>query len=343
MTRRRADERDCPTPLFAEYYAQRARAGLIIGEATLVSPGARSYPGSPGIYSQAHVDAWRAVVDAVHARGGRMFLQLWHAGRFSDPSFLDEQLPVAPSALAIRGELTVDGRRKAFVVPRALTRAEIPGIVGSFADAANRARGAGFDGVEIHAAQGYLLDQFLRDGTNRRNDEYGGSIAGRARLMLEVVEEVARTIGASLVGVQLSPTSRLGDMSESDPVSTFGYTAERLSAFGLAYLHVFEPLDGGLRISPVLRAAFRGPMIANGGYDAPMAADVIARGEADLVSFGRPFIANPDLVERFAEQIALAAPDPSTFYGGGTHGYTDYPTRHGTAGSATKPTASNDA
>jgi len=343
MTRRRADRQDCPTSLFAEYYAQRARAGLIIGEATAVSPGGRSYPGSPGIYGQAHVDAWRAVVDAVHARSGRLFLQLWHAGRFSDPAFLNGRPPVAPSALAIRGELTVDGERKAFAVPRALTRSELPGIVGSFADAARRAREAGFDGVEVHAAQGYLLDEFLRDGTNRRDDDYGGAITGRARLLLEVVGEVARGIGASRVGVQLSPTSRLGDMSDSDPVSTFGYTAEKLSAFGLAYLHVFEPPDSTLRVSPTLRAAFRGPMIANGGYDAPTAAAAIARGEADLVSFGRPFIANPDLVERFAEHAALATPDPSTFYGGGAHGYTDYPTRHGTIGSTTKPTASNDA
>lgn len=327
MTRRRADSDGCPTPLATEYYAQRASAGLIVGEATAVSPGGRSYPGSPGIYRTAHVEAWRPIADAVHTRHGLMFMQLWHAGRQSDPAFLDGQPPVAPSAVAIQGQITVDGTPKPFVVPHALSTGELPDIVESFADAAGRARDAGFDGVELHAAQGHLLDQFLRDGANHRDDAYGGSVAGRARLLLEVVDAVVGRIGASRVGVQLSPRSPFGGMSDSDPTATFGYAAERLSPFGLAYLHVFEPHDGEARISPVIRTAFRGPMIANGGYDAVAAADAIGRGEADMVSFGRPFIANPDLVERFAEGVPLATPDAATFYGGGAHGYTDYPMR----------------
>ncbi len=328
MTRRRAIAGDLPSPLAAEYYAQRASAGLIIGEATLVAQNAASYPGSPGIYDQAQRAAWSEVAGAVHACGGRMFLQLWHAGRFSDPAFLQGELPVAPSPIAIAGELAVGSARRPFVTPRALALSEIPTLVRSFAEAAQRALEAGFDGVEIHAAQGYLLDQFLRDGANQRDDAYGGSPARRARLLLEVVEAVGAVAGVAKVGVQLSPTSSLGGMSDSDPAATFGYVAAQLSPFGLAYLHVFEPLDAGgaARISPRLRAAFAGPFIANGGYDGARAAAAIAAGEAELVSFGRPFIANPDLVSRIARAAPLAVPDPSTFYGGDARGYTDYPT-----------------
>jgi N-ethylmaleimide reductase len=326
MTRRRALLGDVPAALAAEYYAQRASAGLIVGEASLVAANAASYPGSPGLYDDAHVTAWHVVTDAVHTRGGRIFAQLWHAGRFSDPSFLGGMLPVAPSPIAIPGEVTIRGEKRPFTTPRALSLAELPAIVDAFARAARNAIRASFDGVEVHAAQGYLLDQFLRDGANKRDDAYGGPVAHRARLLLEVVDAVAAAVGHAKVGVQLSPTSTLGGMSDTDPLATFEHVATRLSPLGLAYLHVFEPLGPAGRLSPLLRAAFAGPFIANGGYDAASADAAIAAGEADLVSFGRAFIANPDLVARFAAGAPLATPDPATFYGGDARGYTDYPT-----------------
>jgi len=325
MTRRRSGPGNVPGPLAATYYAQRASAGLVIGEAVLVCAEGASYPGSPGIYDEAQVEAWRAITSAVHACGAPMFLQLWHAGRFSDPEFLGGAQPVAPSAIAIEGELRMATGKRPFVVPRALDASEIPGIVQQFADGARRAIAAGFDGVEVHAAQGYLVDQFLRDGANQRDDAWGGSVEKRARFLLEVVDAVAGACGADRVGVQLSPASTLGGMRDSDPEKTFGHAAAQLSSRGLAYLHVFEPHAEGPRYSPALRRAFRGAFIANGGYDAKSAAAVIEGGEADLVSFGRPYIANPDLVERIAEGAAWAKPDSSTFYGGGEHGYTDYP------------------
>lgn len=325
MTRRRADAAAMPGPLAAEYYAQRATAGLVIAEATLVTRDGASYPGSPGIWSEAHARAWRAVVDAVHAGGGRIALQLWHAGRFSDPEFLDGATPVAPSAIAIEGEVRAASGARPFVTPRALDASELPGIARAFADAARRARDAGFDGVEVHAAQGYLLDQFLRDGSNRRDDDYGGA-EGRARFPLEVIDAVCAAVGADRVGVQISPTSALGGMSDSDPAATFGAFARRLSSRGLAYLHVFEPLGGDApRLTPALRSAFAGALVANGNYDGASARRAIEEGSADAVSFGRPFIANPDLVRRLRDGAPLARPDPATFYGGGARGYTDYP------------------
>jgi len=329
MTRRRADADNVPSPLAATYYAQRASAGLVISEACVVSAGGAGVPGSPGLYDAAQERAWAAIVQAVHDAGGRIVAQLWHAGRFSAPAFLGGAVPVAPSAIAIDGELTTSAGGRPFVTPRALRLDELPAVVESFADAARRAARAGFDGVEIHAAQGYLLDQFLRDGSNRRDDAYGGAAAGRARLLCEVVDAVAATVGAGLVGVQLSPRSALGDMRDSDPVGTFTEVAAQLDRRGLAYLHVFEPVEPGeadARVSPHLRRVFRGPVIANGGYDARTAAEAIGAGEADLVSFGRAFIANPDLVERLRRGVPLAAADPATFYGGGAAGYTDYPT-----------------
>ena len=326
MTRRRSGPGNVPSPLAPTYYSQRASAGLIVSEASLVAADGASYPGSPGIYDEAHVGAWREVTRAVHAAGGRIFLQLWHAGRFSDPEFLGGAIPVAPSAVALRGELRLPGGGRPFTAPRALATEEIPGLVRAFADGARRALAAGFDGVEIHAAQGYLIDQFLRDGTNQRDDAYGGSFERRARFLLEVTDAVSAIVGSSRVGVQLSPTSTLGDMSDSDPTATFGHAAERLGALGLAYLHVFEPLAPGPRLSPVLRTKFGGAFIANGGYDGTTARAAVANGDADLVSFGRAFIANPDLVSRLASDGPLAAPDPSTFYGGDARGYTDYPT-----------------
>lgn len=325
MTRRRAQAGNVPSPLAAEYYAQRASAGLVIGEATLVTPQGASYPGSPGLYDDAQEAAWRAVVDAVHARGGRIFAQLWHAGRFADPDHLGGALPVAPSAVAIRGEVQRPQGKRPFPVPRALALEELPELVSLFVKSAERARRAGFDGVELHAAQGYLLDQFLRDGANRRDDAYGGSVQHRARLLLEVVDAVAAAWSPGRVGVQLSPTSTLGDLSDSDPEATFSHAAQALGARGLAYLNVFEPLGPAPRLSGRLRALFRGPFMVNGGYAPETGDSAIASGDADLVSFGRPFIANPDLVERLARGAPWAAPDPSTFYGGGAPGYTDYP------------------
>jgi len=327
MTRRRSGPSNLPGPLAATYYAQRASAGLVISEAALVCAEGASYPGSPGIYDDAQLEAWRPIVSAVHERGAPMFLQLWHAGRFSDPEFLGGAQPVAPSAIAIEGQLKVASGARPFVVPRALDASEISGIVQQFADGARRAIAAGFDGVEVHAAQGYLIDQFLRDGANQRDDAYGGSVEKRARFLLEVVDAVAGACGADRVGVQLSPASTLGGMHDSDPGKTFGYAAAQLGARGLAYLHVFEPHAEGPRYSPALRGAFHGTFIANGGYDAKSATAAIESGEADLVSFGRPFIANPDLVERISDGSAWAKPDPSTFYGGDARGYTDYPTR----------------
>ncbi len=323
MTRRRADADNVPSPLAAEYYAQRASAGLVIAEATLVLRSGASYPGSPGIYSDAQERAWAAIAAAVHAAGGRLYLQLWHAGRFSDPAFLDGELPVAPSPLAIDGEVVLPAGKQRFATPRALAAEELDAIVRAFADAAERARRAGCDGVELHAAQGYLLDQFLRDGANQRDDAWGGDVAGRARLLLDVVAAVTARIGADRVGVQLSPTSPLGGMRDSDPRATFTYAARRLGEARLAYLHLFDP-D---RAWGELRDAFGGAIIANGGYDGATAAAAIERGDATLVSFGRPYLANPDLVERLADGAALATPDPSTFYGGGARGYVDPPRR----------------
>jgi N-ethylmaleimide reductase len=325
MTRRRANADNVPSPLAATYYGQRASAGLIISEACLVCAEGASFPGSPGLYNRAQEQAWAAIVEAVHRASGRIFAQLWHAGRYSDPAFLAGALPVAPSAIALRGEFVAATGRQAFVTPRRLRIDELPALVESFARAARHARQAGFDGVEIHAAQGYLLDQFLRDGTNHRDDGYGGSVTGRARLLYEVVEAVTAPLGADRVGVQLSPQSTLGDMHDSNPVGTFTQVAEHLDTYGLAYLHVFEPIAPGVRVSAYLRRAFRGPFIVNGGYDGATAVAAIANGAADLVSFGRSFIANPDLVDRLRREIPLAAPDPRTFYGGGAAGYTDYP------------------
>ena len=335
MTRRRAGPADVPTPGAATYYAQRASAGLIVTEAALVSPIGASYPGSPGIYSDLQAAAWGRVAEAVHSRGGRIWLQLWHAGRVSHPSMIPGGgAPVAPSTIAVRGEIATASGREPFPTPRALEPPEIRQIVVQFADAARRARDAGLDGVEVHAAQGYLIDQFLRSGSNVRLDGYGGSVEARARFLLEVLEAVCRVWGGDRVGVQLSPTSALNDMRDRDPTETFGCVAGRLNDFGLAYLHVFEPIGPEPpteRVTRQMRAAFRSALIANGGYDRETAEAAIASGAADLVSFGRPFIANPDLPERFAAGAPLDQPDPATFYGGGERGYTDYPPYRGPA------------
>ncbi len=332
MTRNRAGAGEAPTDLMVEYYAQRATAGLIVTEGTQVSRQGAGYLNTPGIHTDAQQAGWRHVTEAVHARGGRIFLQLWHVGRISHPSFQPGgALPVAPSAITPVGFTYTPAGRRPFVTPRALALEEIPGIVADFRRAAERALGAGFDGVEIHGANGYLPQQFLEDGTNRRTDAYGGSIENRARFLLEVTDAVAEVWGADRVGVRLSPASTFNGMSGSDPEATYGYVAEQLDPRGIGYLHVVEPAEpitrDGKPVSALayLRARFRGVLIANNGIDTGRAASLLGEGTADLVAFGRLFLANPDLPARLRAGSPLNPPDPATFYGGDERGYTDYP------------------
>ncbi|HVG46496.1 MAG TPA: alkene reductase [Longimicrobium sp.] len=331
MTRSRAGEGNVVTDLTVEYYAQRASAGLIVTEGTQVSPQGVGYTHTPGMHTAEQAAAWRRVTDAVHARGGRIFAQLWHVGRVSHPSFHGGALPVAPSAVGFEGQvLTYDGMQP-YVTPRALETEEVAGVVAQFAAAAQRAYDAGFDGVELHGANGYLIDEFLRDGTNLRTDRYGGGVENRARFLLEVTAAVVDVWGGDRVGVRVSPRNPGNGMSDSDPVATFAHAAGALDPFGLAYLHVLEPVAGpmavpGERVTPALRAAFRGPLIANGGYTAETGNAAIAGGEADLVAYGAAFLANPDLPNRFRQGAPLNPPDRATFYGGDARGYTDYPT-----------------
>jgi N-ethylmaleimide reductase len=332
MTRGRAVESNVPNPLAATYYAQRASAGLIITEATQVSPQGVGYIRTPGIHSVEQVAGWKTVTDAVHRAGGRIFAQLWHVGRVSHPDFHDGALPIAPSALPVDGEaFTTRGKTK-IVVPRAVETDEIPGLVEQFRKGAKNAHAAGFDGVEIHGGNGYLLDQFLRDGSNHRNDAYGGSLSNRARFPLEVAEAVVGVWGAERVGYRIAPRFGMYSMSDSDPVKTFSYFAEQLSGLGLGYLHVLEAVSGPMtapagteRVTPTLREKFNGALIVNGGYDLDAGNEAIARGEADLVAYGTPFLANPDLPARFRRHADLNKPDQATFYGGEEKGYIDYP------------------
>ena len=332
MTRGRALEGNVPNPLAATYYAQRAAAGLIVTEATQVSPQGVGYIRTPGIHSPEQVTGWRLVTEAVHRAGGKIFAQLWHVGRISHPDFHDGALPVAPSAIAAEGEVFTPRGRVNMVTPRALELHELPGIVAQFQKGAENAQAAGFDGVELHGANGYLLDQFLRDGANRRTDAYGGSIRNRARLPLEVTEAVVGVWGADRVGYKISPNGTLYSMSDSDTIATFSYLADELSRLGLLYLHASEGLAGPMAppagttlAAPVLRERFKGTLILNGGYDAHSADAAIARGAADLIAFGVPFLANPDLPLRYSRQAPLNAPDQATFYGGEAKGYIDYP------------------
>jgi N-ethylmaleimide reductase len=332
MTRNRAGEGNVPTALNVEYYRQRASAGLIVTEATQVSPQGVGYPGTPGIHTDAQVAGWRQVTDAVHRAGGRIFLQLWHVGRISHPSLQpDGVLPVAPSAIAAEGEAFTASGPQAFVVPRALETAEIPGVVAQFEEGARHALAAGFDGVEIHGANGYLLDQFAKDGTNKRTDSYGGSIENRAKLMLEVSKAVAGVAGAERTGIRISPVTPANDVSDSNPQPLFDYIVEGLSALKLTYIHVIEGATGGPRDNAPfdyasLRKRFGGAYVANNGYDFDLATKVLEAGAADLIAFGKPFISNPDLVERLKKGAPLNEWDKATFYGGGAKGYTDYPT-----------------
>jgi N-ethylmaleimide reductase len=288
------------------------------------------YPATPGIHTEAQVAGWKQVVDAVHAKGGKIVLQLWQVGRISHPSLLpNNALPVAPSAIKPAGQAFTYTGLQDYVTPRALETDELPGLVEEYRQAAQNALAAGFDGVEIHAANGYLLDQFLRDGTNQRSDQYGGSIANRSRLLLEVVSAVSKVCGADRVGVRLSPINSFNDIRDSNPQALFNHVADALSLFGLAYLHVVEI---GMTGEPTpafdfkeLRSYFHGSYIANGGFDKALGNAAIASGHADCIAYGVPFIGNPDLVERFRLGAPLNAADPSAFYGGGEKGYTDYP------------------
>jgi N-ethylmaleimide reductase len=325
MTRSRAIEGNVPNPLAAAYYAQRASAGLIVSEATQVSPQGVGYIRTPGIHSAAQVAGWTAITDAVHRAGGKIFLQLWHVGRISHPDFHGGELPVAPSAIAGQGQVFTAKGLQPMVTPRALDIAELPGIVEQFRQGAENAKAAGFDGVELHGANGYLLDQFLRDGTNKRTDAYGGSVENRARLPLEVIRAVVDIWGADRVGYRISPNGVFNSMSDSNPVETFSYITEQLSKLGIVYLHVVDPLaDGAKRISPLLRRKFARTYIVNGGFDANSANAAVRGGEADLVAFGVPFIANPDLPRRYRTKAALNPPDKDTFYAGEEKGFTDY-------------------
>jgi N-ethylmaleimide reductase len=330
LTRGRNGPDHTPNSLVVEYYVQRATAGLIVTEATAISPQGFGWLGAPGIYEANHVAGWRKVTDAVHAAGGRIFLQLWHMGRVSHPDFLAGHLPVGPSAIAAQGDTHTPLGKKDYVTPRALDAGEVPGIVRDYARAAERAREAGFDGVELHGANGYLIDQFLRDGSNQRSDRYGGSVANRIRFLLEVTEAVVGAWSPDRVGVRLSPTGQYNDMRDSNPKVTFTAAAQKLDRFGLAYLHVMEGLPGhwahtaGEQVTPHMRAAFKGPFIVNGGYSPARADADIAEGETDLVAFGVPFLANPDLVERVRRGAPLNPPDMATFYSPGPKGYTDY-------------------
>lgn len=340
LTRMRTKPGNVPYELTAEYYAQRASAGLIISEATQVSQQGQGYPATPGIHSAEQINGWKLVTDAVHKKGGKIFLQLWHVGRISHSSLQPNGgLPVAPSAIpaANSGTYTADWQPTPILTPRALETSEIAGIVADFKTGAQNAKDAGFDGVEVHGANGYLLDQFLQDGSNKRTDNYGGSIENRARLLLEVVDSAIEVFGKGRVGVRLSPYGTFNDMSDSNPIALFSYVLEQLNAKQIAYVHVIEPratsaggndavLDNAPSTAELFKNKFSGVFISAGGYNAENAKEAVEKGQADAVAFGRLYIANPDLAERLQQNAPLNKYDRNTFYGGTEKGYTDYPT-----------------
>ncbi len=335
MTRNRASSHGVPSALMSTYYGQRAGAGLVISESAPVSAQGVGYPGTPGLYTDEQVEGWRPVTAAVRRGGAAFFAQLQHCGRISHPSHqVDAALPVAPSALRPQGMAATSTGMQPFVEPRALSLAEIAGLVQQFQHAAQRALAAGFDGVEIHGANGYLIDQFLRDGSNHRSDAYGGTPARRLALLIDVIDAVAEVLPRHRIGVRLSPENRFNDMADSNAEAHFGFFAAELSRTGIAYLHMLEG-DMMSRSSGMdyraLRGRFDGSYIANNGYDKQSAQAAIHAGHADLVAFGTPFLANPDLVERFRRDLPLNSPDHDTFYGGAERGYTDYPIAGATA------------
>ncbi|MDE2120075.1 MAG: alkene reductase [Betaproteobacteria bacterium] len=334
LTRSRADEPAGDVPgsdINVEYYRQRSGAGLIISEGTQVSPVGKGYMATPGIYSDAQVDGWRRITEAVHAAGSKMLAQIWHVGRITHPDLTGGAQPIAPSAIAPRDVVAyTHGGKVEIPVPQAMSVEQIAEVVGQFRRAAANALRAGFDGVEIHGANGYLIDQFLRDGANRRDDAYGGSVAARCRFALEIVDAVTAEIGAARVGIRLSPLTPFNDLADSNPQVTFDHLVEQLDRRSIAFVHFIEGATGGSRDVPGFdyaraRKSFRGAYIANNGYDRAMALDAVASGRADAVAFGRAFIANPDLVQRLRTGAPLNAPDPKTFYTPGPAGYTDYP------------------
>lgn len=343
LTRSRARQPgNVPTPLNACYYAQRASAALIISEATQVSMQGQGYAWTPGIHSREQIDGWQRVSEAVHEQGGRMVMQLWHVGRISHPALQpDQMLPVAPSAIGASGQAFIENERGEpefvpFVTPRSLQLEEMPYLVRQYTRGARNAQRAGMDGVEVHAANGYLLHQFLESGTNQRTDEYGGPVQNRARLLMEVVETACDVWGPERVGVRISPLAGFNDMSDGNPEETFGHVAEKLNDYNLAYLHVINPAAAqveqglppaprALRMVELIRSTYRGKLMLCGGFDRDSAQAWLEMGRADVIAFGRKFLANPDLPERFRRRAPLNKDDPSTYYGGGAKGYTDYP------------------
>ncbi|KTT33357.1 alkene reductase [Pseudomonas rhizoryzae] len=324
LTRCRAEPGRVPGDLMVEYYTQRASAGLIITEATSVDPMGVGYPDTPGIWSDEQVAGWQRVTTAVHKAGGRIVLQLWHVGRISDPSYLDGELPVAPSAIPAQGHVSLLRPKRDYVTPRALETGELPGIVAAYRHGAENAKRAGFDGVEVHGANGYLLDQFLQSDTNQRTDNYGGSIENRARLLLEVTDACIEVWGAARVGVHLSTRGDMHTMGDSDPAATFGHVARELGQRQVAFICIREAA-GSDSLGPDLKAAFGGVYIANEKFDKAKANAWLAEGKADAVAFGVPFIANPDLPQRLEQDTELNEPRPDTFYSKGPVGYIDYP------------------
>lgn len=329
MTRNRADQNGNVTPLMVTYYQQRASAGLIVAESTAVSPDAVGYPFVPGLYTDEQAQSWLSVTNAVHSAGGRIFVQLQHCGRISHPSLQPAGVaPVAPSPIQPAGQAVTYTGARDFVTPRELETNEIPSFIAKFQHAAAAARRAGFDGVEVHAGNGYLIDQFLRDGTNRREDSYGGSVQKRMRFLSEIIDAVCDVWPSSRVGVRLTPENSFNSMSDSDPQGHFSYFLKELNRRSLAYVHL---LEGDIVSQPpavdyrALRSSFRGCYVAGKGYDLNSAKRAVGEGSADLVAFGIPFLANPDLVRRYREALPLNSADPATFYGGGERGYTDYP------------------
>jgi N-ethylmaleimide reductase len=354
LTRSRAGPGNVPTPLMAAYYAQRASAALIISEATQVSMQGQGYAWTPGIHTREQVDDWRMVTAAVHASGGLIFLQLWHVGRISHPALQpDNMLPVAPSAIKADAMAFIEndegqGENVPCIKPRALDNEEMPYIVRQYERGAKNAIRAGFDGIEVHGANGYLIDQFIETKSNRRSDNYGGSVENRSRLLMQVIEVVSGIFGPERVGVRLSPMGTFNDMGDEHPELTFGHIAEKLNDFKLAYLHVINPAAAALekRVPPppqamkmvdIMRNKYRGLLMLAGGFDHDTAEEWLEQGKADLIAFGRKFLANPDLPERFRERAPLNPDDPSTYYGGGAKGYTDYPTLKQLRGQAPKP------
>ncbi len=332
MTRSRAGEGNVPTDLMAKYYKQRASAGLIITEGTQISQQGVGYPWTPGIHTDKQIQGWKKITKAVHEEGGHIFAQIWHVGSISHPIYHGGDKPVAPSAVKPEGETFTAKGMKEFVTPRALDTNEIPDIIEDYANAARNAVEAGFDGVEIHGANGYLIDQFIKDGTNKRDDKYGGSIENRSRFALEVVEAVSNAIGANKTGIRFSPAGLNQGISDSNPKETFGYLLKQLNKFDLAYVHLMEPMGDVSdlpnypeKVTEFFRPVYDGTLITNAGFDQESGNQAIENDTADLVAYGRLFLANPDLPKRFAAHAELNDPDPDTFYGGDEKGYTDYP------------------